>query len=89
MIFYLKNKETTETVIISSNTLPDTRPVVGLRTAINSLFYSNEFKSNLLLVVIFTKDFQSETIENNLNNILKTGINKNDLIKLMMALLKL
>lgn len=89
MIFYLKNKETTETVIISSNTLPDTRPVVGLRTAINSLFYSNEFKSNLLVVVIFTKDFQSETTENNLNNILKTGINKNDLIKLMMALLKL
>jgi len=89
MIFYLKNKETTETVIISSNTLPETRPVVGLRTAINSLFYSNEFKSNLLSVVIFTKDFQSETIENNLNNILKTGINKNDLIKLIMALLKL
>ena len=89
MIFYIRNKNTNETVIISLNTLPDTRPVVGVRTAINSLFYLNEFKSNFLEIIIFAKDYQSEIIENNLNNILKKGINKNDFIKLIMALLKL
>ena len=89
MIFYIKNKNTNEIIIISPNTLPETRPIVGIRTAINSLFYLKEFQSNLLEIIVFTKDFNSEIIESNLNKILSKGINKNELIKLLMALLKI
>ena len=89
MIFYIKNKNTNEIIIISPNTLPETRPIVGIRTAINSLFYLKEFQSNLLEIIVFTKDFNSEIIESNLNKILNKGINKNELIKLLMALLKI
>ena len=89
MILYIYNKNNKENFLISINNLPETRPIVGIKTAINSLIFLDEFNStNLEIFLLSPNMLNLELVEARINTILQLGISRNELINLIMEIIK-